>query len=109
LCRPKASIDPVELWRSLEFKSSSGFAEKCLQLVTAASPPDVRRGYASPLSFTDALGLRPWFGPLAHKLRAKPERGAQPIWNPEINGEAKPRLTSGGEAATKQQHDFSGR
>ena len=28
----------------------------------AALPPDVRRGYASPVGFILELGLRPWFG-----------------------------------------------
>jgi len=28
----------------------------------AALPPDVRRGYASPVGFSLVLGLRPWFG-----------------------------------------------
>jgi hypothetical protein len=54
------------------------------------------------LSFTVGFGAAPLVRPLAHKLRAKPERGTQPIWIPEINGEAKPRLTSGGKAATKR-------
>jgi len=36
--------------------------------------------------------------PLAYKLWAKPEPGAQPILILELNGEAEPRLTSGGEA-----------
>ena len=42
-----------------------------------ASPPDVRRGYASPAGREKKIGLRPWFG--LWPTRAEPERGAQPL------------------------------
>lgn len=58
-------------------------------------PPDVRQGFASPvLSETKqgcALGT-------ASGPRAKPERGAQPLYFIPNSGEAQPRLTSGGKA-----------
>ena len=40
----------------------------------------------------------PLVWPLAHKTWAKPEPGAKPIEPVSVNGEAKPRLTSGGKA-----------
>jgi hypothetical protein len=80
----------------------SGLHNPCLPLaltrVVAASPPDVRRGYASPLKLTE-IGLRPWSGLWPIELEGKPEPGAQPNFELELNGEAEPRLTSGGEAA----------
>ena len=40
----------------------------------AASPPDVRRGYASPSRVNEGLGAAPLVRPLAHKYSgAKPE------------------------------------
>jgi hypothetical protein len=47
----------------------------------------VRRGYASPLEFTEVLGLA-LVRPLAHNLGAEPEPRAQPTRNLEVNGEA---------------------
>jgi len=54
---------------------------------TPALPPDVRRGFASPLEFTE-VGLSPWFGLWPISIWAKPEPGAQPIGNLKMNGEA---------------------
>ena len=47
-----------------------GLAQK-VKFVAAASPPDVRRGYASPETLK-SKGAEP-------PVRAKPERGAEPI------------------------------
>jgi hypothetical protein len=46
------------------------------------------------------FGLSPWFGLWPIKLGAKPGPRAQPHWNRDLNGEAEPRLTSGGKAAS---------
>ena len=56
-------------------------------LFAPALPPDVRRGYASPLRLGEA-GLGPWSGLWPIELGAKPEPGAQPILKMELNGEA---------------------
>ena len=47
------------------------------------------------------LWAEPLARPMAHKLWAKPEPGAQPIQEFRGDGEAEPRLTSGGEAVAK--------
>jgi hypothetical protein len=70
-----------------------------LACATAALPPDVRRGYASPETNYKKYGLCPWYGLWPTQARAKPEPGAQPILLFEDNGGAEPRLTSGGVAA----------
>jgi hypothetical protein len=41
-----------------------------------ASPPDVRRGYASPEQYEKENGARPPVWPLAETGRAEPEPGA---------------------------------
>ena len=62
----------------------SGYGSK-----TAASPPDVRRGFAPPLACLSDWAL------LAQTISFGSYGGAEP------------RLTSGGEAATEVQDDFS--
>ena len=76
------------------------FSAAAMPLVfsAAAMPPDVRRGSASPPVLLTDLGLRPWFGLCPTLVRAEPEPGAQPNENYSIDGEAEPRLTSGGGA-----------
>jgi hypothetical protein len=44
------------------------------------------------------FGLSPWFGLWPINLGLKPGPRAQPHWSLGLNGEAEPRLTSGGEA-----------
>jgi len=65
-------------------------------------PPDVRRGFASPQDGERRVGSCPSSGLWPKKTRAKPEPRAQPNFITQRNGEAKPRLTSGGiaEAST---------
>jgi hypothetical protein len=47
-------------------------------------------------------GLCPWFGLRPRPIRPKAERGAEPHFNHSTDGEAQPRLTSGGKAVTNQ-------
>jgi len=65
----------------------------------AAPPPDVRRGYASPLDLDFTNGLCPRCGLCPNLYGPKAEPGAQPLAQIYVDGEAKPRLTSGGVAA----------
>ena len=64
----------------------------------AASPPDVRRGSAPPFNSRLRMGCAPGSG-FAPKFNGpKAEPGAQPKTSVNVDGEAEPRLTSGGEA-----------
>ncbi len=62
-CLKVGTISPVSLAQKSRF--------------SAASPPDVRRGYASPDAVLN-FGAVPLVGPLAQNLRAKPEPWAKP-------------------------------
>jgi len=55
-------------------KSRMGFSERGSAL--AASPPDVRRGYAPPVLFRIERGYAPGTGSAANGFRAEPEPGA---------------------------------
>jgi hypothetical protein len=55
------------------------------------------------------VGAAPLVRPLAHKLGAKPERRAQPIWNPEINGEASLASHPAAKPQQNAQNDFLGK
>jgi hypothetical protein len=58
----------------------------------AASPPDVRRGFAPPEADLEKQGALPLVRP-----RAEPGPGAEPNrFYTHCDGEAEPRLTSGG-------------
>src|SRR5687767_2639569 len=63
--------------------------------LAAASPPDVRRGYASPEAPFSLWGSAPL--------------GRSPDLNLTMPGEAQPRLTSGGEAAAEDPDQARGR
>jgi hypothetical protein len=55
---------------------SSGLAQKVIARTVAALPPDLRRGYASPLARSKQMGLRPWSGLRPKVFGPKAERGA---------------------------------
>ena len=72
--------------------------------VAPASPPDVRRGSASPFNLEFDLGLRPWFGLCPDILWAKGQtKGVAHAFIENFDGAAEPRLTSGGEAGANGQ------
>jgi len=91
-----SAMSPVFSAAAAELGFSAAAAEPGFS--AAAMPPDVRRGSASPPVLLTDLGLRPWFGLCPTLVRAEPEPGAQPNENYSIDGEAEPRLTSGGGA-----------
>jgi hypothetical protein len=64
-----------------------------------ATPPDVRRGSASPPNSKLRMGLCPWFGLCPCFMGQRPNQGPSPMPFENLSGEAEPRLTSGGEAA----------
>jgi len=82
----------------------SGRSRPLLKLdsINSALPSDVRRGSASPLSLNFQFGLSPWFGLCPNDQRSEAEPGAEPKPQWGLNGEAEPRLTSGGKAATQR-------
>jgi hypothetical protein len=75
----------------------SGFAAGC----------EARLCLAVTLEFEN--GLCPWFGLCPQRYGPKAEPGAQPKTFRNLDGEAEPRLTSGGEAAAEgiKFHDQS--
>jgi len=71
---------------------------------------DTRRGSASPSSSPKVVGLCPWFGLWPMKLRGKARTGGTAHHqNHKVDGAAKPRLTSGGEAVAGRSHQAEGR
>ena len=67
-------------------------------------PPDVRRGYASPAGRFMDYGLRPSFG-LCPMAKGRTEGTALILFF--ADGEAEPRLTSGGTAVISMRHQRS--
>jgi len=51
-------------------------------------------------------GLRPWSGVRPETLGQSPNQGPSPTVRVEVNGEAQPRLTSGGKAGATSQKDL---
>ena len=68
------------------------YEKLCSNVCSAAVPPDVRRGYASPATQKNRMGCAPGSG-------SARTRGVAPILLYSY-GEAEPRLTSGGTAAS---------
>ncbi len=83
------------------FLCETGLCTKSrLTLWSAALPPDVRRGSATPLAYKNNFGAAPPVRPLALKQRGRARTGGRAqLNNLDLNGVAKPRLTSGGKAA----------
>jgi hypothetical protein len=69
--RASASIIPTKVPLGALIERLKGLCPKTL--FTAALPPDVRRGYASPEANPRIRGLRPWFGLCPIRPKALPE------------------------------------
>jgi len=81
----------------------SGFAQKVsFTFVVAASPPDVRRGYASPFNLRLRTGCAPGSGFAPGVYGPKAEPGAQPH-QPSVTVTARQSLASH-RAAKPQQN-----
>ena len=102
----KTALIPAKI--SSACKLVRALHEKSFWSSTAALPPDVRRGSAPPYDPPKESGLCPWYGLCPNVYGPSPNQGAEPQLDKQADGGAKPRLTSGGEAAALYaQGDFS--
>jgi hypothetical protein len=93
--------------RSEPHRIFMGYSETWLVHSGFAAGCEARLCLAVTLEFEN--GLCPWFGLCPQRYGPKAEPGAQPKTFRNLDGEAEPRLTSGGEAAAEgiKFHDQS--